>query len=88
MVEIIVAYIKGIMHAIVIPYLLLWLFDDYGAYALAISAIYVVSVGTLYAVADREKFKLSRKAFVNVLSFLIGTAAIFSLIVLLGTLQQ
>ena len=88
MVKVIIAYIKGIMHAIVIPYLLLWLFDDYGVYGLVISTVYVASVGTLYAVTDREKFVLSRKAFINVLSSLIGIAAIFSLIVLLGTLQQ
>jgi len=85
---VVIAYLKGIMHAIVIPYLLLWLFDDYGIYALVVSTAYVASVGTLYAIVDRKEFELSRKAFIDVLSFVIGTAAIFSLIVLMGVLQH
>lgn len=80
---IIVSYIKGFAHAVVVPYLLLWAFDDYGWTAVAISLAYIGLVGLYYKRSDRHD--LSGGAFFGTLKalglFLLTMGAIIGVVI-------
>ncbi len=72
---ILLSYLKGVAHAVVVPYALLWIFQGLGLWAFAVSAIYLISVGTMYKFSTRHD--LSREAFFGALLTMLLFAGLF-----------
>ena len=64
-INILISSFKGIMHAVVIPFCLLWGFDRFGNIALAISLSYIILVGAFYFF--NKENKLSGAIFFGIL---------------------
>ena len=82
---VLLSYAKGVVHATAIPYILLWVFHGLGLKAVAVSALYVFAVGTLYRFS--ESHDLSGRAFFATLKFLLGATLVFGSIILIGSQQ-
>ena len=71
------SYLKGIAHASIIPYGLLWIFQGLGLWAFGVSAAYVTTLAVGYYFSDRHD--LSGAAFFGTL----GAEVIILLIALI-----
>ncbi len=72
---ILLSYLKGITHATLVPYALLWIFQGLGLWAFAVSAIYLFIVGTGYY--NSKRHDLSRAAFFGTVIVIVLIASFF-----------
>ena len=82
---ILLAYAKGISHAVFIPYVLLWIFQGLGLKAFGISFLYISIVGTGYWFSKRHD--LSRAAFYGSLLFVLAIAVFIAGLAGISTFQ-
>ena len=82
---VLLSYTKGVVHAIFIPYALLWIFQDLELKAFAVSALYISIVGLLYH--KSKSHDLSGRAFFTALKVLAGAIMFLGLMVIVGTQQ-
>ena len=83
---IIFALLKGFIHATIIPYIFLWIFQGFGLKAFAISALYLFVVAILYKKSTRHD--ISGAAFFWTLKVVLVIMLLVTFIVATGTLQN
>ncbi len=66
--------IKGIAHSILIPYALLWFFQNIGAWAFVICLAYLFFAGLIY-ISPSKKYTIASNVFFGILE-IIGVVAL------------
>ena len=77
------SYLKGIAHASIIPYALLWIFQGLGLWAFGVSAAYIIVLAIGYYFSNRHD--LSGAAFFGTLGVAVAMLLIVLIIAEIGT---
>jgi len=83
----IIAYIKGIVHLFIIPYIILWIFQDFGVMSIWLSLLYILAVNAIYIFTEKRN-DLSAKVFLRGELTVLMTIGIFYILVIVATYQN
>jgi len=81
-----VCFLKGIGHLFIVPYAILWIFQDFGVTSVWLSLLYILAVNAIYIFTEKRN-TLSARIFLNGEFLIVIITGIFYILIITTTFQ-